>query len=76
MILQTHSLKSFQNDISLIETIKEKVDSSKKNKKSFLKITYINAKVFFWNLSPMHWYDSFNEIKIDLNEFECKKNKL
>jgi hypothetical protein len=46
-----------------------------KKKKSPLKITYIKVKVFFWNLSPIHWYDNFKDIHIDMNEFISPKNK-
>ncbi len=73
MVLHTHSLNGFQEDISSAEMIKETVSNSTKKKKTFLKITYIKVKVFFWNLSPIHWYDGFKEIKIDMSEFECKK---
>ena len=73
MVLHTHSLNSFQEDISSEKIIKETVGQSTKKKKTFLKITYIKVKLFFWNLSPLHWYDGFREIKIDMSEFECKK---
>jgi len=79
MILHTHSINSFQEDISSVELIKETVSNSTKKKKTFLEITYIKVKLFFWNMSPLHWYDGFKEIKVDLIEFECKKpinNKL
>ena len=75
MVLHPHSLKGFQKDFSPLEIIKETDNNSTKKKKTFLKITYIKIKVFFWNLSPFHWYDGFKEIKIDLSEFECKKTK-
>ena len=79
MTLQTHSLKGFQKNILPVEIVKETVANSTKKKKTFLKVTHIKLKLFFWNLSPLHWYDGFKEIKIDLVEFECKKiskNKL
>lgn len=75
MVLHTHSLKGFQEDISLVDIIKDTDNNSTKKKKTFLKITYIKIKVFFWNLSPLHWYDGFKEIKIDMTEFECKKTE-
>ena len=75
MVLHTNSLKGFQKDISPVEMIKETVNNSTKKKKTFLKITYIKIKVFFWNLSPFHWYDGFKEIHVDMNEFTSPKNK-
>ena len=75
MVLHTNSLKGFQKDISPVEMIKETVNNSTKKKKTFLKITYIKIKVFFWNLSPFHWYDGFKEIRVDMNEFTSPKNK-
>ena len=74
MVLHKNSLTSLQEDISSVETKKETVSDSKK-KKSLLRITFIKVKIFFWHLSPIHWYDGFKEIKIDLSEFECKQTK-
>jgi hypothetical protein len=51
----------------------EKIKKSEKKKKTLLKITIVKIRLFFWNLSPLHWYDDFKTMKIDLNEFVCKK---
>ena len=44
-----------------------------KRKKSLVKIAVIKIKLFFWNLSPLHWYDNFKDLDVTLEEFTCKK---
>lgn len=50
-----------------------KLSKISKKKRSFFKVIYIKVKIFFWNLSPLHWFDEFNTIHIDMNEFITKK---
>jgi hypothetical protein len=44
-----------------------------KKRKSPVKIAFIKIKLFFWNLSPLHWYDDFKDLDVTLEEFACKK---
>lgn len=46
-----------------------------KKKRTVIKTAYIKVKLFFWKLSPLHWYDDFKTIHIDMNEFVSKKDK-
>ena len=46
---------------------------STKKKKTKLQIAHVKVKLFFWNLSPIHWYDTFKDIHIDMNEFVSPK---
>jgi hypothetical protein len=59
--------------ISTLPIISSKNSYTKKKKKSAIKITYTKLKIFFWNLSPIHWYDTFKEIHVDMNEFISPK---
>jgi hypothetical protein len=61
--------------ISIIPHNVLKTIPTRKKKKPVLKVTYIKVKLFFWNLSPIHWYDTFKEIHVDMNEFISPKNK-
>jgi hypothetical protein len=36
----------------------------------------MKVKSFFRNLSPLHWYDEFKDIKIDMNEFAAQKKNI
>lgn len=75
MILHLNTTEDFKTTNALnTASIKATIISVKK-RKTWLQIAYIKVKIFFWNLSPFHWYDGFEEIKIDLSEFECKKKK-
>lgn len=75
MILHLNTTEDFKTTNALnTASIKATIISVKK-RKTWLQIAYIKVKIFFWNLSPFHWYDGFKEIKIDLSEFECKKKK-
>ncbi len=58
-------------NIGIIRNKKEVI----KKEKSALRITIIKVRLFFWNLSPIHWYDTFKEIHIDMNEFISPVNK-
>ncbi len=46
-----------------------------KKKRTAAKAAYLKIKLFFWNLSPIHWYDTFKDIHVDMNEFISPKNK-
>ena len=73
MILHLNTTEDFKTTNALnTASIKATIISVKK-RKTWLQIAYIKVKIFFWNLSPFHWYDGFKEIKIDLSEFEYKK---
>lgn len=75
MILHLNTTEDFKTTNALnTASIKATIISVKK-RKTWLQIAYIKVKLFFWNLSPFHWYDGFSDIKIDLSEFECKKKK-
>ncbi len=50
-----------------------KLSKVSKKKRTAIKVVYIKIKIFFWNLSPKHWYDTFKNIHIDMNEFISKK---
>ena len=76
MSLQMQTLIKFQQEIPVVDTFRKTIVKSKMNNKSVLKITYQKVKSFFWNLSTLHWCDEFKDIKIDLIEFDYKKNKL
>ncbi len=52
-----------------------KLTKISKKKKTLAKTAYLKAKIFFWNLSPLHWYEDFKTIHINMNEFISKKNK-
>ncbi len=52
-----------------------KLSKIRKKKKAIAKVIYIKVKLFFWNLSPIHWYDTFKDINVDMNEFISPKNK-
>ncbi len=52
-----------------------KLTKISKKKRTLAKTAYLKVKIFFWNLSPLHWYDDFKTIHIDMNEFISKKNK-
>ncbi len=52
-----------------------KLSRVNKKKRTLIKIAYLKARIFFWSLSPLHWYDDFKTIHIDMNEFISKKNK-
>jgi hypothetical protein len=51
--------------------IKKEIPVNKK--KTLLRIKFTKIKLFFWNLSPLHWYDGFKVMKFNMDEFMCKK---
>lgn len=75
MYLQPQTAASINNNMAKANAALKSIQLAKKKKKTFLKITYVKVKVFIWNLSPLHWYDDMKDIKIDLDQFECKKIK-
>jgi hypothetical protein len=40
---------------------------------SFKKMA-VRTRKAIWNLLPLHWFDGFKEIEIDMSEFACKKS--
>jgi hypothetical protein len=66
-----HSLHNADEQTAAIESVK---DIPVKRKKTALSITIIKLNLFFGKLSPLHWYDDFKVMKINLDEFMCKKN--
>jgi hypothetical protein len=76
MILHLDTTKDFKKANTLATAIKEATIVSVTKKKTTLQVAHIKVKLFFWNLSPIHWYDTFKEIHVDMNEFiSPKKNK-
>jgi hypothetical protein len=76
MILHLNTSEDFKTANTLATTIKEATTNSVKKKKTTLQVARIKVRLFFWNLSPIHWYDTFKEIHVDMNEFiSPKKNK-
>jgi hypothetical protein len=64
------SLDAVSQQTPAVEIVK---DIPVKKKKTLVRITLIKVKLFFWNLSPLHWYDDFKLMKINMDEFTCKK---
>lgn len=52
-----------------------KIARQQRKRKSVIRVYYIKMKIFIWNLSPLHWYDEFKEIQINMDEFACKKQQ-
>jgi hypothetical protein len=75
MILQLNTNEDFKVANTLATTIIETTNNTNKRKKTKLQVAHLKVKLFFWNLSPIHWYDTFKEIHIDMNEFVSPKNK-
>jgi hypothetical protein len=67
------SLDAAGQQTPIVEIVK---DTPAKKKKTLVRITVIKVKLFFWNLSPLHWYDDFKVMKINMDEFICKKTTL
>jgi hypothetical protein len=44
-----------------------------KKRRPLFRVIYIKMKIVIWNLSPLHWYEDFKEIQINMDEFACKK---
>jgi hypothetical protein len=75
MILHLNTTEDFKTANTLATAITEATIISAKKKKTRLQVAHIKVKLFFWNLSPIHWYDTFKEIHIEMNEFISPKNK-
>jgi hypothetical protein len=76
MILYLNTAEDFKTANTLATVISEATTNSVKKKKTTLQVASIKVRLFFWNLSPIHWYDTFKEIHVDMNEFiSPKKNK-
>jgi hypothetical protein len=67
------SLDAVSQQTPAVEIVK---DIPVKKKKTLLRVTLIKVKLFFWNLSPLHWYDDFKGMKINMDEFICKKKAV
>jgi hypothetical protein len=75
MILHLDTTEDFKTANTLTMAIKEATTNTVKKKKTTLQVASIKVRLFFWNLSPIHWYDTFKEIHVDMNEFISPKNK-
>jgi hypothetical protein len=73
MLLQLDTTEDFKTANTLATVIKEATTSSVKKKKTTLQVATIKVRLFFWNLSPIHWYDAFKDIHVDMNEFISPK---
>jgi hypothetical protein len=67
------SLDAVSQQTPAVEFVKE---IATKKKKWVFKITVVRVKLFFWNLSPLHWYDDFKMMDISMDEFSCKKKAV
>jgi hypothetical protein len=67
------SLDAVSQQTPAVEFVKE---IATKKKKWVFKITVVRVKLFFWNLSPLHWYDDFKMMDINMDEFSCKKKAV
>jgi hypothetical protein len=76
MLLNLDTTEDFKTANTLATVIKEATTSSVKRKKTTLQVASIKVRLFFWNLSPLHWYDTFKNIQVDMNEFISKKNNV
>ncbi len=65
-----HQLNTVSKEITIVDV---KATAPLKKKKTILRITAVRVKLFFWNLSPLHWYDGFKNIPIDMTEFITPK---
>ena len=73
MILHLNTTEDFKTANTLATVITEATTNSVKKKKTTLQVAQIKVRLFFWNLSPIHWYDTFKEIHVDMNEFISPK---
>jgi hypothetical protein len=73
MILHLNTTEDFKTANTLATVISEATTNSVKKKKTTLQVAQIKVRLFFWNLSPIHWYDTFKEIHVDMNEFISRK---
>jgi hypothetical protein len=75
MIAQLNTLEDIETENFSLGIGKNKKTVERKKPKTALNITIIKVRLFFWNLSPIHWYDTFKDIHVDMNEFISPKNK-
>ena len=76
MILHLNTTEDFKTTNALVATITEASIIATKKKKTKLQMVQVKVRLFIWNLSPIHWYDTFKDIHVDMNEFiSPKKNK-
>jgi hypothetical protein len=73
MMLRLNTTEDFKTANILATVIKEATTHSVKQKKTTLQVARIKVRLFFWNLSPIHWYDTFKDIHVDMNEFISPK---
>lgn len=73
MSTQLTTIKNFETvdqQTATVETVKA---TTVKKKRTSLRVTVVKIKLFFWNLSPLHWYDDFKVMKFTMDEFMPKK---
>jgi hypothetical protein len=75
MILKLDTSENFKTANILATVISEATTNSVKKKKTTLQVAQIKLRLFFWNLSPIHWYDTFKDIHVDMNEFISPKKE-
>jgi hypothetical protein len=75
MILHLNTTEDFKTANTLATVISEATTNSVKKKKTTLQVAQIKVRLFFGNLSPIHWYDTFKDIHVDMNEFISPKNE-
>jgi hypothetical protein len=73
MLLHLDTSETFRTANTLATVIKNASTSSVKKRKIAIKVATIKVRLFFWNLTPIHWYDTFKHIHVDMNEFISKK---
>jgi hypothetical protein len=73
MIIQLNTTKDIVTKTISVGIENNKKAVAKKKQRQALQITIIKVRLFFWNLSPIHWYDTFKDIHVDMNEFITRK---
>lgn len=73
MIAQLNTLENIETKFLSLGISKNKKAVVTKKEKTAIRITIIKIRLFFWNLLPTHWYDTFKEIHVDMNEFISPK---
>jgi hypothetical protein len=73
MLLHLNTTEDFKTANTMATVISEATTNTAKKKKTKLQVASIKVRLFFWNLSPLHWYDTFKEIHVDMNEFISPK---
>jgi uncharacterized ion transporter superfamily protein YfcC len=75
MLVQLNTTENIVTENFSVSIDNKKKAIIRKKEKTVLQITIIKVRLFIWNLSPIHWYDTFKEIHVDMNEFISPKNK-